>query len=121
MTLDWRVKALHGLLCRPIAFHRVFVRVGGGVLSGLLLSQMYYWSRNQRSIERDGWFYKSWEEWQEETGLTRQEQRTARAKLVNAGLIEEKQEGLPSKLWYRVKVDVLADRIIETVDDQDGE
>lgn len=98
------------LLDAPIAFHRVFVKLGGGVTAGLLLSQAFYWSKNRRALERDGWFYKSHAEWEEETGLTRREQQTARAHLRERKLLEEKDGSLKGKgrvLWYRVNRDAL--------------
>src|SRR3990172_2452629 len=64
------------LLDRPIAYHRVFVTLTGSVKAAILLSQAMYWQKRARQV--DGWWYKTAEEWQEETGLTRHEQDTAR-------------------------------------------
>lgn len=104
------------LLSRPIAFHRAFVKIGGGVTAGVMLSQAFYWSRNKRARERGGWFYKSHTTWEEETGLTRREQQTARKHLREAGLLEEKEGPLPSRgggrvVWYRVNLGVLFEKL----------
>jgi hypothetical protein len=102
--------ALLELLSRPIAFHRVFVKIGGNVAAGLMLSQAFYWSKNRRAVERDGWFYKSHADWEEETGLTRREQQTARAHLRKKKLLEERDGSLKGKgrvLWFRVNRDAL--------------
>jgi|GEM_PF-3938750 len=107
-------KTLLDLLSKPIAFHPVFVKIAGSVAAGVLLSQAYYWSKNRTAGERDGWFYKSWSEWEEETGLTRREQQTARAHLREQGLLEERDGGLEGKgrvLWFRVNQDKLLDRL----------
>lgn len=53
------------LLQRPIAFHRVFVPLGG-VTGAVLLSQMLYWSDKGESE----WIYKTQADWYAETGLT---------------------------------------------------
>lgn len=98
---------LLAMLDRPVAFHRCLVGVGGGVTGALMLSQALYWSR--RAAERNGWFWKTREEWQEETGLSRWEQETARKALVAAGVLEEKRVGLPARLHYRVDTDRLAE------------
>lgn len=90
-------------LDRPIAFHRAFVRIGAGVTGALMLSQAIYWSR--RTKNADGWFYKTMEEWEEETGLTRSEQETARKKLVKACVLEEMKKGVPCRLYYRINSD----------------
>jgi hypothetical protein len=94
-------------LDRPIAFHRCFVEISGSVTAALLLSQAWYWQR--RAQDGDGWFFKTREEWSEETGLSRKEQETARARLREIGVLEEERRGLPAKLFYRVNSDVLED------------
>lgn len=97
--------SIEGLLDRPIAFQRVFVSLGAGVTGALLLSQAVYWSR--RSTLRGGWFYKTREEWEEETGLTRREQEGARKKLRDLGVLEEKKQGIPCKTYYRINTERL--------------
>lgn len=59
------------LLDRPIAFQRSFIRLDIGVTAALFLSQMTYWTNRS---DDDGWVYKTQEEWEEETGLSRYEQ-----------------------------------------------
>lgn len=88
------------LLDRPIAFNRTFVKLGVGITGALLLSQAIYWSK--RTNSSDGWFYKSIEDWQEETGLSRTEQKTARGRLISAGYLNEVRKGVPAKLYYQV-------------------
>lgn len=83
----------------PIVFHRSFVSFGG-VTGALLLSQMCYWSK--RTQHPESWFWKTQEQWQDETGLTRYEQETARKRLVSCGAISEKKEGIPCKTWFKV-------------------
>lgn len=94
-------------LDRPIAYHRIFRKVSGSTVAAVFLSQAWYWS--QRIPEdRDGWFYKKQAEWEDETGLSRSEQETARKKLVQLDILEEKREGLPAVLWYRINTDQLS-------------
>lgn len=93
------------LLQRPIAFHRVFVPLGG-VTGALFLSQLLYWS--DRGSEGNGWIYKTQAEWTDETGMTRREQETARRQLREAGVIEESYKGLPAKLFYRINFEALS-------------
>lgn len=96
---------LTSLLTRPIAFHRIFATIGGGACCGLFLSQAFYWT--SRTKDPDGWFYKSQVEWEEETALTRYEQENVRRELKSRGLIEEKKEGIPCRLFYRINKDSL--------------
>lgn len=100
---------------RPIAFHRPFLYLGLNVSAGVFLSQVCYWSENRTTIDRDGWFYKTADDWFEETGLTRREQEGARKKLRDLGILEEKRQGLPAKLFFRVNHDVLHKLLLEVV------
>jgi hypothetical protein len=102
---------LESLLDRPIAFHRCFVTLTGSVQAALMLSQAVYWSRRTR---RDGWFYKSRKEWQEETGLTRHEQDTARIALKKTGFWQEELRGVPATMHFRVAVEKLLSSLSET-------
>lgn len=88
------------LLDRPIAFHRGFVKPAGSVNAALLLSQMFYW--NNRTTNPDGWFYKTAEDFEEETGLSRKEQSTARRQLRELNWVEERLYGVPATLHFRL-------------------
>lgn len=96
-------------LDRPIAFQRVFVEFGAGITGALFLSQCVYWAN--RTTDKEGWFYKTQDEWQDETGLSRYEQEGARKKLRELGLIEEMKAGVPAKLFYRVDEQVICNMI----------
>lgn len=84
---------------RHISFHRSYVEFGAGVTGALMLSQAVYWA--SRTSDPDGWFYKTQQEWEEETGLSRYEQEGARKKLIAAGVMQEKKVGVPCRLFYR--------------------
>ncbi len=94
------VALLDAVLSKPIAFHRIFADVAESLAGGLFLSQMYYWSF--RTNSGDGWFYKTIEEWHKETMTTRRDQEVARKILVKKKILEEKKEGIPCKLYYRL-------------------
>lgn len=93
---------IHEFLDRPIAFHRIFAKIGGSVNAGIFLSQAFYWS--SRTKDPNGWFYKTQAEWEEETCLTRREQETARRNLRDAGILEEALAGIPARLFFRINV-----------------
>ncbi|MEF9946806.1 MAG: hypothetical protein RR800_00440 [Comamonas sp.] len=94
------------MLDRPIVVHRVLVDLGLGITGAVLLSQAIYWT--QRTTGRAGWFYKSIDEWQEETGLTRAEQKTARNRLEAAGFMREELRGVPARLYFQVQTEALS-------------
>lgn len=101
-----KASSLAVLLDRPIAFHRPFVDLTGSINSALMLSQALYWS--QRTTDQDGWFYKTREEWQSETSLSRTEQENARRLLRNTGFWQEELRGVPAKIYYRIDFNKLA-------------
>jgi hypothetical protein len=102
---------LQQLLVRPVAYFPVFARIGGGATAGLLLSQFFYWT--PRTNNPDGWFYKTQVECKEETGLTRDEQDTARRRLAQRGLVEEKLAGLPATRHFRINMARVVELLVE--------
>lgn len=101
--------ALKALLQRPIAFHRAFIKFGSPN-AALMLSQACFW---QSMKEPEDMWYKTEEEWFDETGLTRRMIDTARASLLSFSVIEYEVRGCPPKGYYRVD----EDRIIECLSD----
>jgi hypothetical protein len=100
-----------GALDRPIAYHRVFVSLTGSVTAAVMLSQMVYWQK--RATREDGWWHKGRDEWEEETGLTRREQETARAVLRDMGVLSEDLRGMPARLYFRIDAGRLEHLIAE--------
>lgn len=98
---------------RVIAYHVTFAKVGGGATAGLFLSQLFYWTG--KGAKPDGWVWKSAREMEEETGLTKREQQTARKRLRSRGLIEEKLAGIPATVHYRVDIDKLIELVGQLV------
>lgn len=90
----------------PVSFHRCLVPITGGVTAALMLSQAI-WTSQEIDHTANGWFAKSQEQWAEETGLTRWEQETARRALRSFGFLEERRIGMPAKLWYRVRPELV--------------
>lgn len=92
------------ILDRPIAYHRVFVTLTGSVKGAVLLSQAVYWQK--RAKQADGWWYKTAEEWQEETGLTRHEQDKARKDCEK--YLKSDLRGVPATNYWKVDEDALS-------------
>jgi hypothetical protein len=94
------IDLIKGMLDRPIAFNPIFKRITGSTEAALFLSQAWYWSLRTKS--KDGYFYKTIREWEEETGLTRKEQDRARILLRNMLIIKTKVQGCPPTTFYFV-------------------
>jgi len=113
---DQRNHPVFSMFQRPVAFHKIFVDVTGSVTAALMLSQAFYWSKQGRKGYWDGWFFKSADEWEEETGLTRREQETARRKLRKFDWWQEKiakANGTPT-LHYRINARAFFSYLRET-------
>lgn len=100
---------------RPIAYHKEFRIISGRTVAGIFLSQLFYWA--DKGSDPDGWIWKTLEDWEEETGLSYSEQRTARKHLVQRKLIEEDLRGLPAQLYYRILWDNVLAAIMALYED----
>jgi hypothetical protein len=104
------------LLGRHIAFHRRLVDLTSSVKAALLLSQTIYWTRHGRDVARsDGWFHKTTEQWELETGLSAKEQATAREVLRRLALVEDQRMGIPARLYFRLSMDELGARLADRI------
>ena len=100
---------LKSLLDRWVAFHPILARLTGGVSSGLMLSQAIYWS--SRTTDPRGWFWKSQQEWFDETVLGRREQETARRQLRGKVFWDERYDRLQHKFFFRVDFERLGEAL----------
>ena len=89
------------LLDRPVAYHRVFVDIAGSIHGAVMLSQALFW-HHRVPAGRDGWWWKTYEEWDAETGLSRRLVDSARKALVAVGVMQFRSAGFPRRCWYRV-------------------
>ena len=86
---------------------------------GLLMSQLLFWTG--KGMDPEGWIYKTEDEWKWETGLNRYQQRKARKILKAKGVLEETKKGLPRKLYFRIKLEQLAEVALETLNQRYGQ
>ncbi len=102
------IKTILDGIDRPIAFRRALVDLTGSVQAALLLSQAIYWQ--ERATQKDGWWYKTSEDWEIETGLSRHEQVTARKKCSK--YLSLHLRDIPTRLYWRVNRAALYDGLI---------
>jgi hypothetical protein len=95
------------LSAKPVCFNPVLARLVGSANAGLLLSQFLYW---QEKAGVEGWFYRTTQEIEDDTCLSRRESDTVRTKLRSMGILEEEKRGLPCRIYYRINFDVLANQ-----------
>lgn len=104
-------RALMEVLSSPIAYYVTFARVSGGVTAGVFLSQLFYWTGRGKNPQ--GWIWKTADEFEAETGLTRAEQETARRNLKARGFIEERLAGVPATLHFRVQLEIIMEAVAQ--------
>jgi len=95
------------LLKCPITIDRAFIKLGVGVTGALFLSQIIDVDYRIKNHDEDKHVCKTAKEWEEETGMTMYEQKTARKKLKRLGVLEEKRKGVPAKMYYKLNIDRL--------------
>lgn len=103
------------LLDRPIAYNPAFAKlksgkVKAGPVAAVFLSQLVYWHNRMDG----GWMYKTQADIASETALTRDEQETARKRLVLLGVLEEDRRGVPATMHYRINAERLEVLLLET-------
>lgn len=91
----------------------IYLEITEDYPAAALLNQMIYWS--DRTKRKDGYFYKSYQEWNEELYLSEYQVRRATNKLKNLGLVEtslKKANGAPT-LHYKVDTKEVSECILK--------
>ena len=105
-----------------IAFKRMYVDVMGDIVGALWLSQLAYWQ--PKAKRTDGFVYKSYDEWEKETGLSKYQIKRSADKAEDMGIVEVKLKranGAPT-LHYRInhpKLNATINSIIKFLDNQE--
>lgn len=89
---------------RPVSYNPTWAKIGKGAACGIFMSQLLYW-HNKGS--KDGWVYKTINEFQEETGLSRYEQETAIKRWSELGVLKVELKGVPATRHFQVDLDAL--------------
>ncbi len=104
-------EAIIALLSRKTIAYQVEFAILFDVPTAVFLSQALYW--HGKSKYKD-YFYKTAEEWEEETGLTRRQQERCRKVLVDAGVLKVHRKGIPPVLHFALQLDPLG-KLLETL------
>lgn len=108
--------AAEELLNKPIAYHAILAKTFNSLPMAVMIGQGMYWQNIAKKAKKE-WFYETSDEWYNQTGLTKEQQITARKKMVGFYFWEEKLMGNPAKMHYRINVKtllLLIDKFIET-------
>ena len=92
-----------------VAYYAGLARALKSVNAALMLQQCIYWQC--RTLDKDGWFFKTIKDFQNELALSRYKQETAIHILIEHNLIEKRLKGIPAKRHFRVNLDKVAEFI----------
>jgi hypothetical protein len=95
---------------RQIAYHPVYRTITGSTTAGILLSQLMYWWDKMNGNE----FYKTDAELIEETAMTIDEIKGAKARLKTFDFVSITRKGVPAKTYYSIDLDNLIQVIAQT-------
>ena len=113
------IKSISGQL-NLIAVPRIYIELlDGDINSAILLSQIIYWS--DKSKRNNGWFYKTFNDWYDEIGLTQYKIKRASDLLCEKGFVETKLKrasGAPT-VHYKLNIELLTKSIIEFLDNRE--
>jgi hypothetical protein len=105
----------------PIAYFPSLAPYVGGANAAILCCQLVYWT--PRAKDPDGWIYKEQLDIMAETGLSRDEQRSARRALKTRGLLLERYDRLNHRLSLKIDeaaYNALISRMYEEGGDPEG-
>ncbi|KAA0944176.1 replication protein [Sporosarcina sp. ANT_H38] len=91
---------------------RLYVQYAGDLTTAILLNQIVFYS--DKSKRKDGFFYKTYKEWDEEICLTERQVRYSINKLKNIGIVEtklKKANGAPT-VHYKLDYDKFVESIL---------
>lgn len=89
---------------RPVAYFPSLARAFKSVNAAIFFAQVFYWMPHAKDARG---VYKTADEIEQETGLSVQEQRTARKKLRDAGVLVETHDRLNHRMYYAIDMEAL--------------
>lgn len=100
---------------RAVAYYPSLTKHLGGVSATVLFCQLTYW---MDKITSDLGVHKTAEEIETETGLSYEEQLTARKKLKNLGVLVETNKRLEHRIYYKVNFEQLDQILTQAFDNK---
>lgn len=98
---------------RPVAYYPSLAKYLGGVSATVLFCQMTYW---MDKLTSELGVHKTADEIQQETGLSYEEQLTARKKLKRLGVLIETNKRLEHRIYFKIdfgRVDEVLTQVVE--------
>ncbi len=97
----------------PVAYYPGLVKHLGSVNAVVLFCQLFYWTGKEAS---ELGIFKTTEDIERETGLTYEEQLTARKKLKRRGILHETNKRLEHRIYYRIDTNRLDEVMTQAIE-----
>jgi len=99
-----------------VRYYPALAKYVGGAKTALFLSQLLYWKFNPKMAkkleDKEGWFYISIADMEDQTGLTKYEQEKSKSDLIDRKIIEITYKGLsPKTTHFKINIENLNDLI----------
>lgn len=95
---------------KPISYYPKLAKPLGSTNASILFSHFFYWhDKTQHELG----IYRTAEEIELETGLTVQEQRTARDKLKKRGVLIETEKRIEHRIYYKLDLDAFDELMLQ--------
>jgi hypothetical protein len=105
-----------------VTYFPILAKLCANPKAALMLGHAIYLTRSIAmagdTANREGWFWKSEKDWHKATGLSLREQATSRACLCELGFVSERRAGMPARLYFRVNLDALGQRLAQSINTQ---
>ena len=95
---------------KPIAYYPQLAKPLGSTNASILFSHFFYW---HDKTENPLGVYRTAEEIESETGLSVQEQRTARNKLKERGILIETEKRIEHRIYYKLDLDAFDEMMLQ--------
>lgn len=95
---------------RPIAYYPKLAKPLGSVNAAILFGHFFYW---HDKTENPLGVYRTAEEIEDETGLSVQEQRTARSKLKERGVLIETEKRIEHRIYFKLDLNAFDDLMLQ--------
>jgi hypothetical protein len=99
---------------KTIVVPTFYIELTGDINTAILLNQIIYWS-DRTTCNKEGYFYKSYKDWEEELHLTEYQVKRSSNKLKEMGFLETKlfkANGAPT-LHYKFDFDKFSESIMK--------
>lgn len=102
-------KAIYNMLYqRPIAYNSGLARALGSVNAAIFVGQLLHW---QGKGAKGEWTYKTVDDFEEETGLSKAQQSTVIKLCKKLGILETKRQGIPPVRHFMLYIEKLIELI----------